>query len=176
MRCLTGPELPFLNRAGQAHVLRDIHQKCFLETGKTFLLRHKRQRNSQKDVTSLSRMLFTPLGRLGRNPPARRAGGGIRCCQPVGDRGKPRAPYPRVAALPPPLPTKSSGGNLRGKGKMGYLSRGMFHRGPAAPVCFTEGGSTRPPLADAMPFRSRPATASSSHVPVVFSLPRNRSP
>ncbi len=63
-----------------------------------------------------------------------------------------------------------------GKIAMGYLSHRMFHRGPAAPVCFTEGGSTRPPLAEAMPFRSRPSTASSSLVLVVSSLPRSRSP
>ena len=51
----------------------------------------------------------------GPQPPAWNAGGDIRCRRPVGDLGQPRAPYPQVAALPPPHPTKPLGGCLRGK-------------------------------------------------------------
>ena len=51
----------------------------------------------------------------GPQPPAWNAGGDIRCRRPVGDLGQPRAPYPQVAALPPPHPTKPLGGCLKGK-------------------------------------------------------------
>ena len=155
----------------------------FRKDGKNIHTRQKRERKKaphtylrlsrpygQKDGTDLSRMLFTPL------PPCAARWWGH---QVLSAGRRPReaegtlSPSRSLAASPA---YEISGWAPEGKSKMGYLSHGMFHWGPAAPVCCTEGGSTRPPQADAMPFRSRPATASSSHVLVVSSRPRNRSP
>ena len=45
MRGLTGPELPFLSRAGPSHVLGDIHQKIFLKQDwENIHIRQKRER------------------------------------------------------------------------------------------------------------------------------------
>ena len=124
----------------------------------------------------MSKTLSTPLGRLGRNPPAKPRWWGHQVL-PAGRRPREAegtlSPSRSLAASPA---YEISGWEPEGQIMMGYLSHGRFHRGPAAPVCFTEGGATRPPQADATPFRSRSATASSSHVLVVSSRPRNRSP
>ena len=85
MRCLTGPELPFLNRAGpylvqhEGHLFSDAKKRRKTPEQETQgKAKPKRKAHTylrlsiptaKKRGTSLFRKLFTPLGWLGRNTP-----------------------------------------------------------------------------------------------------------